>query len=116
MLEYHCGYDINYPEKPERISAPFERCKIYNIVEKCVDIKVTFMSPSIYIYTPSLFADICTPFLVWLGLARPNPKNPSQAKTKGTKVCSLARFLVLVPQAELFLKSFKLKKKNGYGL
>ena len=40
MLEYHCEWDPIYPEKPDRILKPYERCKFYNLVDKCVEIKV----------------------------------------------------------------------------
>jgi hypothetical protein len=43
MLEYHCEWDPIYPEKPDRILKPYERCQLYNLIEKCVDIKVTVM-------------------------------------------------------------------------
>ncbi len=46
MLEYHCTYDANYPEKPDRILKPYERCKFYNLVDKCVEIKVRFYHTS----------------------------------------------------------------------
>ncbi len=42
MLEYHCEWDPIYPEKPDRILKPYERCKFYNLVDKCVDIKVNW--------------------------------------------------------------------------
>lgn len=42
MLEYHCEWDPIYPEKPDRILKPYERCKFYNLVDKCVDIKGRF--------------------------------------------------------------------------
>ena len=44
MLEYHCEWDPIYPEKPDRILKPYERCKFYNLVDKCVDIKVNLLN------------------------------------------------------------------------
>jgi histone deacetylase 6 len=35
MLDYHCLWDDNYPEKPDRIKKPFERCELYGLVDKC---------------------------------------------------------------------------------
>jgi hypothetical protein len=39
-LEYHCLFDPIYPEKPDRILKPFERCQFYGLTEKCVKIEV----------------------------------------------------------------------------
>ncbi len=41
MLDYHCEWDPIYPEKPERIKKPYERCQFYGLTEKCVNIPVS---------------------------------------------------------------------------
>ena len=40
MLDYHCIYDENYPEKPDRIKVPYERCQFYGLTDKCINIPV----------------------------------------------------------------------------
>ena len=40
MLEYFCEWDEKYPEYPERIRSPYERCKFYGLTEKCINIPV----------------------------------------------------------------------------
>ena len=42
MLSFFCDWDLNYPEHPDRIRKPFERCEFYGLVEKCVRLKVIF--------------------------------------------------------------------------
>nr|QDF21421.1 histone deacetylase 6 [Brachionus koreanus] len=38
MLDYHCLWDPIYPENPDRIKKPYERCQFYGLVEQCVNI------------------------------------------------------------------------------
>ncbi|RNA32151.1 Histone deacetylase 6 [Brachionus plicatilis] len=38
MLDYNCLWDPIYPEKPDRIKKPYERCQFYGLVEQCVNI------------------------------------------------------------------------------
>lgn len=40
MSEYHCLWDDNNVDKPERVKIPFERCKIYGLTDKCTRIEV----------------------------------------------------------------------------
>ncbi len=40
MLNYKCMWDSLYPENPNRILKSYERCKFYNLVDKCIEIKV----------------------------------------------------------------------------
>lgn len=42
MLEYHCEWDPIYPEKPDRIKIPYERCQFYGLTEECINIPVLF--------------------------------------------------------------------------
>ncbi len=41
MLNYKCEWDEQYPEKPDRIKKPYERCQFYGLTEKCVRLPVT---------------------------------------------------------------------------
>ena len=38
MLDYYCEWDADYPEKPDRIKCPYERCQFYGLTEKCIHI------------------------------------------------------------------------------
>ena len=40
MLEHYCEWDDDRIERPDRIKEPFERCKFYGLVDKCIEIKV----------------------------------------------------------------------------
>lgn len=40
MLDYKCDWDELYPEKPDRIKKPYERCQFYGLTEKCVRLPV----------------------------------------------------------------------------
>ena len=40
MLNYKCMWDSLYPENPDRILKSYERCKFYNLIDKCIEIKV----------------------------------------------------------------------------
>ena len=41
MLDFHCLWDEQYPEKPDRIKKPYERCEFYGLTKKCVSLPVT---------------------------------------------------------------------------
>jgi hypothetical protein len=43
MLDYHCEWDPQYPEKPDRIKKPFERCQFYGLTEKCISLPVNLI-------------------------------------------------------------------------
>lgn len=43
MLDFHCEWDDQYPEKPDRIKKPYERCQFYGLTEKCVNIPVSYL-------------------------------------------------------------------------
>lgn len=43
MLDYKCEWDEQYPEKPDRIKKPYERCQFYGLTEKCIRIPVNFL-------------------------------------------------------------------------
>jgi histone deacetylase 6 len=42
MLDYYCEWDPIYPEKPDRLLKPYERCQFYGLIDQCVDIKGRF--------------------------------------------------------------------------
>lgn len=42
MLEFKCEWDDQYPEKPDRVQKPYERCELYGLSQKCVSLPVTF--------------------------------------------------------------------------
>lgn len=42
MLEFHNLWDPIYPEKPERIKMPYERCEFYGLTKDCIRIPVEF--------------------------------------------------------------------------
>lgn len=41
MLDYKCEWDEQYPEKPDRIKKPYERCQFYGLPEKCIRLPVS---------------------------------------------------------------------------
>lgn len=40
MLEHYCEWDPQFPENPDRILQPYERCKFYGLIDECFEIKV----------------------------------------------------------------------------
>jgi acetoin utilization deacetylase AcuC-like enzyme len=42
MLYFECEWDDQYPEKPDRIKKPYERCEFYGLTEKCVKLPGRF--------------------------------------------------------------------------
>ncbi|CAF0704332.1 unnamed protein product [Brachionus calyciflorus] len=42
MLDFNCLWDPIYPEKPDRIKKPFERCQFYGLVDECINIPGRF--------------------------------------------------------------------------
>ena len=40
MLNFYCEWDKDYPEKPDRIKKPYERCEFYGLTDKCIKIEV----------------------------------------------------------------------------
>ncbi len=41
MLDFYCIFDEGYPEKPDRIKVPYERCQFYGLTDKCINIPVS---------------------------------------------------------------------------
>lgn len=40
MAEYHCLWDDECVDKPDRVTEPFQRCEFYGLTDKCVRISV----------------------------------------------------------------------------
>src|SRR5581483_10107272 len=54
MLEHHCIWDPDYPEKPERLSAVINRCQELGLIDRCVPISPRYADPDevLTLHTP----------------------------------------------------------------